>query len=419
MDHNRHIWQMTWFRDLVLLALAALVLWVVYEVRSVATPVVVALGLAYIFNPVTTWLHERKGVPRWGSAGGLLLIVVLAMGGLAAWIVPKLVNQVMQLGAKSEDYLRVIEEYLRRTLSVELHLSNAPQQIREYLTGRVMGGGPGDGGASVIEPAVDAVGKGITVAATAAGWMAGVVSYLAVAAVIISVCFVFFSWKWADVVRWFDQFIPHTNRQRTMRMINRMDRTVSGIIRGRLIQAAVMGVVLSIGWWLAGVPYWLLLGVLGGLLNLAPFAASLSWIAAVLLAVVAQQAGTMDTAEVPEQDRPAMVAQVQQEAQDAPQDQAEPEKPASGSFKWWVLILPTAVYFIAQLLDGWVVEPIVQGKAADLGPVTVLLAVMVGGTLAGALGLLLAIPVTACVKILCQEIFFPKLRETVESMAKG
>jgi len=156
-----------------------------------------------------------------------------------------------------------------------------------------------------------------------------------------------------------------------------MDRTVSAFIRGRLIQAMVVMVVLSIGWAIAGVPYWLLLGILGGILNLIPYAAVFSWPVAVLLAWL---------------------------------DSISPGQAAQFSI-WGVLIWPTAVYFAAQLIDNWVVEPLVQGKATEMDPLTVMLVVLLGASIAGLLGMLLAIPVAACIKILAQEIALPKLRQ--------
>ena len=57
------------------------------------------------------------------------------------------------------------------------------------------------------------------------------------------------------------------------------------------------------------------------------------------------------------------------------------------------------------------VEPLVQGQATNLDPLTVMLVVLVGGTLAGLLGMLLAIPLAACEKILSREWLLPKLRD--------
>jgi predicted PurR-regulated permease PerM len=74
------------------------------------------------------------------------------------------------------------------------------------------------------------------------------------------------------------------------------------------------------------------------------------------------------------------------------------------------------VYLIAQLADGWLVEPVVQGKATNLDPLTVMLAVIIGGSLAGLLGMLLAIPFAACGKILAREVILPELRQFAEGI---
>jgi predicted PurR-regulated permease PerM len=110
------------------------------------------------------------------------------------------------------------------------------------------------------------------------------------------------------------------------------------------------------------------------MLNLIPFAAVIGFLAALVLVLVDTAAG-------------------------------------GAGFGIWTLIWPTAVYVFAQGLDGWVVEPLVQGKATDLDPVSVLIAVMVGGALAGLLGMLIAIPTAACIKILSREVILPRLRK--------
>jgi predicted PurR-regulated permease PerM len=157
-----------------------------------------------------------------------------------------------------------------------------------------------------------------------------------------------------------------------------MDDTVSAIIRGRLTQSLVLMVVLSIGWYFASVPYFLLLGILGGALNLLPFAAVIAWPIAVLLAVVDSASG-------------GAMAIV------------------------WAIVGPTIVYIIAQSLDGWVIEPLVQGQATGMDALTVMLVVLAGGALMGLLGVVLAVPVAACIKILSQEILLPKARAFAEN----
>jgi predicted PurR-regulated permease PerM len=55
-----------------------------------------------------------------------------------------------------------------------------------------------------------------------------------------------------------------------------MDDAVGDFFRGRLLIALIMGILLSAGWFLTGVPYWFLLGMLTGLLNIVPYLSIIS-----------------------------------------------------------------------------------------------------------------------------------------------
>ncbi len=204
-------------------------------------------------------------------------------------------------------------------------------------------------------------------------------SYLLLAAVVVAFCFFFFSWKFDAVLHWFEPYIPQSSRAHTLDMLRQMDLAVSSFVRGRVIQSLVMMVVLVVGWYLVDVPYWFLLGVLTGILNVVPFLPMVGWLVAVLLTVMTAVAGGGG---------------------------AE----SQAGFHFGLLLWPTVVYFIAQGLDGWLIEPVVQGKATNLDPLTVMLVVLIGGSLLGLVGMLLAIPLAACVKILMREMVLPRLK---------
>jgi predicted PurR-regulated permease PerM len=68
------------------------------------------------------------------------------------------------------------------------------------------------------------------------------------------------------------------------------------------------------------------------------------------------------------------------------------------------------VYVCAQLLDDWVLTPTIQGKTTDLSIPLILFASIAGGALAGIYGLLIAIPAAACLKIVLDEVVWPKFK---------
>jgi predicted PurR-regulated permease PerM len=71
---------------------------------------------------------------------------------------------------------------------------------------------------------------------------------------------------------------------------------------------------------------------------------------------------------------------------------------------WWDVVLwPSAVFVVVAFAEGWILTPWIQSQTMELSALSILLAVLVGGAVGGVLGMLLAIPVTACAKILLEE----------------
>lgn len=77
---------------------------------------------------------------------------------------------------------------------------------------------------------------------------------------------------------------------------------------------------------------------------------------------------------------------------------------------WWMIFAPIAFYQLGQILDDYILTPAIQGKSTDMDVPSILFATIAGGALAGVYGLLLAIPAAACLKILLREIFWPRFR---------
>lgn len=448
------IWRQRWFQwtlgVLVFAAMLTLVvprLWeLLYMTRPVLVPVLIALGLAYVFNPVVTFMHRRLRISR--VIGTAIVLLSWLMAGLIilVLILPPLVYQGVTLIENIKDaypqvMLKLIEAVERVEQKHQQQAALAPTSTagdtdqpdptasatdtKTHANGDTDTASPdtplpattlADDMDHDIDTVESEVESGITsldywlervldedrvremvtrfsdgakdlhwsdigmymlrsldIGVGVVGSAISLTTYLAMSAVIVVFCFFYFSWRLPQMAAWFVPYIPAAERERTLELVGRMDHTVSAFVRGRLIQVTILTVTLSIGWYLCGVPYFLLLGLLGGTLNLIPYAAVIAWPVAVLLASLDAAQGT--------------------------------------NFSWlWAVILPTLVYMFAQGLDGWVIEPMVQGQATDLDPLTVLLVVLLGASVAGLLGMLLAIPVAACVKILMSEVLLPKLR---------
>lgn len=149
-------------------------------------------------------------------------------------------------------------------------------------------------------------------------------------------------------------WFPVSWRDTSVRVLREIRREMTGFLRGQLMISAVVGVLTAIGLLVIGMPAWLLLGTLMGVLELIPYVGPFLGGAVVLL--FALQGGM--------------------------------------SQALWAL----GVVLIVQQLEGGVLSPKLMSDATRLHPVAVLLCVMLGGMAGGVLGILVAVPLLLCVR---------------------
>ncbi|MEQ9453315.1 MAG: AI-2E family transporter [Phycisphaeraceae bacterium] len=368
----------------VLLALAALIAltvgpigWIYDRLEPVLVPVAIALALAYILNPLVSWVDKRSSVPRVVTVSGMLAAVSVLVLTAFLYMIPLVLRQLSDLIGALPGYAERGANWTAERLGTDV--ASLQQRLVEATRETIdsfRDGEPGTATAGIdIGAVASAVFQSAGVGFEVIGSTIGLLTYLAIALGVCLFSLFVFLWRFDEVVARVPPLIPASSRPRFLELVGKMDLAVSAVIRGRVVQSLIYGCVLSVGWAIVGVPYWLLLGVAGGILNLVPFLGAVVWPLAVILALA-------DSAD-------AVIL---------------------GPLLW-----PTLVYLIAQGLDGWVVEPWVQGSATNLGPLTIMLVVLIGASLAGIVGMLLAIPVAACARVLLVEEIVPRLRDWAES----
>jgi predicted PurR-regulated permease PerM len=436
-----HLWQIQAVRDLLLIAAVVGLIYLGYVLSVVTVPLLVALGLAYLVEPLVALLTRR--VPWLGRKGAVLSI--MGMLGCVVAIaliltVPTVVRQATQLMKSSDTYLQ-----RARTFVADKHWPEWMQEglgtIADLIPGKsghpiAHQSGSGESPAvplpviapepSAVEPpaargldetavralirdelarqqdvsAQPATGTGMptgTISTVASGTrqvvgflvgLVGSVAQLAIFTFIMVFCFFFFSTAFPAVKQWGVSFIPTHGRERTLELTSKMDHAISGFVRGRLTICAVMGVIYATGWTLCGVPHAVLLGLAIGICGLVPYLSAIGLPIAWALLVVSLT-GTTDK-----------------------QGFYFAGEGAQAAIVWWkVLLFPAVVNVVAQTVEDYVLNPLIQGKATNLHPATILLACIAGGALAGLYGMILAIPVTACLKILTGEVLLPRLQQ--------
>jgi predicted PurR-regulated permease PerM len=150
--------------------------------------------------------------------------------------------------------------------------------------------------------------------------------------------------------------VPLEKRPLAEELLVIVDTNVGTFIRGSLVRCLIVGIATGLVLYFAGMPYSLLLGLLAGIFNfilyLGPYIAA---VPAVLLSF-------------------------------------SPLTPSP-----LVVIL---IYVVIQIMDGMLLAPVVLGRVVKLRPITVIVAILAGGSLAGLLGMVLAVPVAGIIKSL-------------------
>ncbi len=430
-----HLWQIQPVRDALAVLLVLGLVWIGYLLRVVTVPILLALLLAYLFEPLVRRLTRRGLLSRRGVALGVIVlagvaVVVPALLGLGLAVVQGV--RVAQQTAVSADVLiksvdapgdadlraslpnrtwivmrdYVVEQEARTRASeeesrrrAEAAVAGLPPPESPPIQARVPALGAAPGTAilppspeyQLVRQALDwlranparvgqrALATGADAISAALNAL-GSLGMLLFGACLTAFFFFFFSTGYGRILAFWDSLIPEARRGRVVELLGKMDRVIAGFVRGRLTIAAIIMVLYTIGYWALGTPAPLLLGPIVGVLSILPFASSLGIPAAMLLMWL------------------------------------DPSLGLRGEW-WWIVFAPVVLSMLAQAADDYVLTPAIQGKSTDLGTPSILFASIAGGVLAGVYGLLLAIPVAACIRILLREIVAPQIRNWVKGRA--
>lgn len=164
------------------------------------------------------------------------------------------------------------------------------------------------------------------------------------------------------IQRYFLRFCPPAQHVRLAALMSHLMRSTGGFVTGQLLFMVSFGGLITLGLYLLGLPFAILLGVLAGVLTIIPIVGpNIALLPALLIALF---------------------------------------MPGSWMMALWVFLLFVGVQVIANNLIG----PLIMGRAVGLHPLAIMLAILVGGMTFGMLGIILAIPVVSCLNIILEEV---------------
>ena len=328
------------------LALLALVVFVAVFIgaRIILVPMLCSLALAYLLAPVVAWF-ERRG---WSRPSSVLLTisgaaVVLAL--ILIFILPGFWGQLV----KTYDHARARLGDKERVESLRQKVRQISPPVFDFLESKIKK--PGD---SELPERVFGM---------ASQWLQkGLFSLVDVTASLLDLLLIpFFVYyllaDYSAMRAHLDRLIPLRHRAVASTLISRINFVISSYVRNQLVIALVMGVLYAIGFAVARVPLALSIGLLSGLLNFIPYLGTLTGLTLSLSFVVLDGGGIARILGV------------------------------------------LAVFIIVQSVEGYYLTPKLLGGSLDLHPMWVLVGLMIGGSLFGILGIILAVPVIAIAKV--------------------
>ncbi len=321
------------------LLLLGIIGWLMLQFWIIGPPIVIAIAFIYVLNPVVTRL-ENRGVARWmGSClSYTVLLGVLTLIGFL--MLPSIAEQGRQL---ADDFPSIYDDLATDLESIADDLGLSAVDVPSY--------------AELQDSIADTQGDFFSDQLTE------------ITDITLSVLETLFLLILAPVVAFYvlldlptlrrkaTELIPERHRAETAHVANQLGSAIGGFLRGQVLVALIVGVMTSFGFWLVGLPFWLLIGMIAGLLNIIPFVGP--WVGGTLGVLVALATTDLQTA------------------------------------LWTGLVA-----LIVQQIDNHFVSPTMLRATVRLHPALIILGLIAGASLGGFWGVVLTVPLMATVKII-------------------
>lgn len=313
-----------------------------FAVSGLFVPLLLAVVAAFLLDPLVSSL-EKRHIPRTRAIFCIFFLVTALFLFAGSWLIPYGQNMWGSLVTDFPRYTTQLIAYLREG---QISWQTRFPVLEHYdLTGTVR---------STAEQILSFVLVATPKSALKLGSLM----------VLVPIFLFFFLRDGNNIMRGLVSLAPNRYFEMAHDLSFLVSRQMAHFVRGRIIEAVIIGLVITIGLSFTDIRYAPLLGLFAGVTNLIPYIGPLlGMIPGILIAAVDLGIG--------------------------------------GQF-WWIVIL---YIIIAQvILDNFILIPILISRVANLHPLLVILAIMMGGKLYGVLGMIIGVPIVSAFKIAFIEV---------------
>ena len=346
-----------WFQSGVGILLVILIIKFFVEINWIFNPIFIIFktiliplllgGVLYYISEPLQRLLESKGLPRWASMVTIILVLVGLITGFLLLIIPPIVEQVNSLVRNSPMIAAKLQEAIDYFLQ---NKSNLPDQLEETID-------------SITNSIQD-------IAMTGSKY---IYSFLT-GAVTTTFTLILVPFFFIFMLKDHERFAPNIysifkSKRRTWvkNTLADIDTVLRSYVQGQVLISLILATMMFIGYLIIKLDYALLLALFAFFMNMIPFIGPwISLLPAIIVAAI--------------QD-PILII--------------------------WVCV----VTLVAQQIESNLVTPNIMGKSLDIHPLTVISLVLAAGNIAGFIGILVAIPTYAVIKVIIRNIY--KEREQI------
>ncbi|GJL48785.1 AI-2E family transporter [Candidatus Nitrospira salsa] len=311
--------------------------------KAVFLPIAIALTLSFLLAPFIRLL-KNLWMPEALSAA----FVLFAVGGIVAYGIASLAEPAANWLTKAPDALNAIEGKIRTVKASVLHMSQATDVIEQLAT--LEDGTPRRRLVEIKGPSLGGTLIGVTTEFFASFIATVILLYFLLASGDM------FLEKLVKVLPTF------SDKRRAVEIFREIEKSISTHLVTVTCINIGLGLAIGITMYMLGMPNPILWGVMGGIVNFVPYVGSIIGI----VSITAAAALTFEQLE-------------------------------------WILLVG-ASYAALTAVEGTLLSPMILGKRLTLNPVVVLLSVFLWGWIWGIPGTLLAVPIVASLKIICDQL---------------
>lgn len=320
----------------------------IWQFSIVLAPLVVAVIIAFLLNPVLNWLTERTSLKRGLAAPIVYIIFLIVLALIPTLGGPLIIQQVGQL---------------------DIDVQQVADQVNEAMDYQLVLGGVTVNMTSLVEPITGSLDQIFSPLATWAANLAVEIAGGFIWAIFIMVVGFYFLLDANRFTEWVDSWIPVAYEEEFNQLRHQIDRVWRAYFVGQVTLAIIVGTIIGVSTAALGIRSAILLGIVAALLELIPnWGFGLSGTVGVIFAFF--------------------------------QGSSYLPLPA-----WAFALLIAGFYFIMWQVDTNYLIPRIIGQRLKLPPAVVIVGIIAGAAVGGAFGLLLAAPIIATIRVFSSYLY--------------